>query len=40
MFQTLDVLGANQVRGEEGDGKTLHFEDGCSGLFGLSRLFG
>ena len=28
MFQSLDVPGTNQVGGEEGGGKTLHFEVG------------
>jgi hypothetical protein len=35
----VDVRGANQVRGEEGGGETLHFKDGCSGLFGNCQVF-
>src|SRR3979409_2315559 len=28
MFQSLNVRGANRMRGEEGGGGTIHFEDG------------
>jgi hypothetical protein len=32
----LAVRGANQLRSEKGSGKILYFENGNSGLFGLS----
>lgn len=39
MVKVLGIRRANHVRGEEGGGKTLHFEDGYSGWCDLSCVF-